>query len=157
MQRSNDNSALLGVGLDNNDGHKRVTKGDNFYLVGGSEETHERMTETAVKFNEKLSRKGKRINDLSPEEFRYKEIVPERHVFTHRPRLVRRSLGEGGWSVPESRFVWLQRNTLRGSAPLNPRQGWLRATFVTSQPRWAVSMYPLSRRSATKTDAPVVS
>ena len=70
MQRSNDNSALLGVGLDNNDGHKRVTKGDNFYLVGGSEETHERMTETAVKFNEKLSRKGKRINDLSPEEFR---------------------------------------------------------------------------------------
>ena len=34
---------MLGVGLDNQDGHKRVTKGDNFYLVGGSEETHERM------------------------------------------------------------------------------------------------------------------
>ena len=26
---------MLGVGLDNQDGHKRVTKGDNFYLVGG--------------------------------------------------------------------------------------------------------------------------
>ena len=70
MQRAKDKSALLGVGFDNSDGHKRVTKGDNFYLVGGSEETHERMTETAVKFNEKLSRKGKRMDDLSPEEFR---------------------------------------------------------------------------------------
>ena len=28
---------MLGLGLDNQDGHKRVTKGDNFYLVGGSE------------------------------------------------------------------------------------------------------------------------
>ena len=70
MQKKQDQSALLGVGLDNNDGHKRVTKGDNFYLVGGSEETHERMTETAVKFNEKLSRRGKRMDELSPEEFR---------------------------------------------------------------------------------------
>lgn len=70
MQKKQDNASLLGVGFDNTDGHKRVTKGDNFYLVGGSEETHERMTETAVKFNEKLSRKGKRMDELSPEEFR---------------------------------------------------------------------------------------
>ena len=70
MQKKQDNTSLLGVGFDNTDGHKRVTKGDNFYLVGGSEETHERMTETAVKFNEKLSRKGKRMDELSPEEFR---------------------------------------------------------------------------------------
>lgn len=70
MQKKQDQYALLGVGFDNNDGHKRVTKGDNFYLVGGSEETHERMTETAVKFNEKLSRRGKRMDELSPEEFR---------------------------------------------------------------------------------------
>ena len=41
----------------------------NFYLVGGSEETHEKMTETAIKVNEKISRKGKRLADLSPEEF----------------------------------------------------------------------------------------
>lgn len=61
---------LLGMGLDNKDGHKRLTKGDNFCLVGGSEETHERMTETAIKFNEKLSRKGKHLKELSPEEFR---------------------------------------------------------------------------------------
>lgn len=65
-----DPSLLVGVGLDNKDGHKRLTEGDNFILAGGSEETHERMTETAIKFNEKLARKGKRLSDLSPEEFR---------------------------------------------------------------------------------------
>ena len=61
---------LLGVGLDNQDGHKRITKGDNFYLADGSEETHERMTETVIKFNEKLARKGKHLQELSREEFR---------------------------------------------------------------------------------------
>ena len=60
---------LLGVGLDNKDGHKRITRGDNFYLAGGSEETHERMTETVIKFNEKLVRKGKHLQELSREEF----------------------------------------------------------------------------------------
>jgi hypothetical protein len=60
---------LLGVGLDNTDGHRRVTKGDNFYLAGGSEETHERMTETVIKFNEKLARRGKHLQELSREEF----------------------------------------------------------------------------------------
>ncbi len=60
---------LVGVGLDNRDEHRRITKGDNFCLVGGSEETHERMTETAIKVNEKLARKGKQLGDLSREEF----------------------------------------------------------------------------------------
>ncbi len=63
-------SLLLGIGLDNKDGHKRVTQGDNFVMAGGSEETHQRMTETAIKFNEKLAKKGKSLEDLSPEEFR---------------------------------------------------------------------------------------
>lgn len=63
-------SLLLGVGLDNKDGHKRLTKGDHFVMVGGSEETHERMTETAIRFNEKLAKRGKELGELSPEEFR---------------------------------------------------------------------------------------
>ena len=67
--RKDPDAMLLGMGLDNHDGHKRLTKGDNFCLVGGSEETHERMTETAIKFNEKLSRKGKHLQELSREEF----------------------------------------------------------------------------------------
>ncbi len=64
-----DSGVLLGVGLDNQDEHKRITKGENFYLVGGSEETHDRMTETVVKFNEKLSAKGKHLSEISSKEF----------------------------------------------------------------------------------------
>ena len=60
---------LVGVGLDNDDGHVRITKGDNFQLVGGSEETHEKMTETVVKVNEKLDHRGKRLENVSKEEF----------------------------------------------------------------------------------------
>lgn len=60
---------MVGLGLDNKDGHKRITKGENFCLVGGSEETHERMTETAIKVNEKLSSRGKKLHEISREEF----------------------------------------------------------------------------------------
>ena len=59
---------MLGVGLDS-DGHKRVTTGPNFALVGGSEETHAGMTEKAVKINEKLKSRGKQLEEVSHEEF----------------------------------------------------------------------------------------
>jgi hypothetical protein len=59
---------ILGVGLDN-DGHKRVTTGPNFVLAGGSQETHEVMTEKAIKINEKLKRRGKELHQVSREEF----------------------------------------------------------------------------------------
>ena len=59
---------LLGVGLDS-DGHKRVTTGPNFALVGGSQETHEVMTEKVIKINEKLASKGKQLENVSAEEF----------------------------------------------------------------------------------------
>ncbi len=68
-ERQKKSAILAGVGLDNQDGHRRVTKGDNFLLVGGSEETHETMTETAIKFNEQLKRRGKDLADLSNNEF----------------------------------------------------------------------------------------
>lgn len=61
-------AVLLGVGLDS-DGHKRVTKGENFLLAGGSKDTHEEMTEKAIKINEKLSARGKRLEEVSREEF----------------------------------------------------------------------------------------
>jgi hypothetical protein len=59
---------LLGVGLDS-DGHKRLTTGPNFALVGGSAETHEQMTEKAIKINEKLKAKGKTLEQVSGSEF----------------------------------------------------------------------------------------
>ncbi len=61
-------AGLLGLGLDGRDGHKRITQGEKFAIVGGSSETHERMTEGVVKTLEKLSRKGKALEDAEPEE-----------------------------------------------------------------------------------------
>jgi hypothetical protein len=59
---------MLGVGLDS-DGHKRLTTGPNFILAGGSQETHEVMTEKAIKINEKLAAKGKQLEEVTHEEF----------------------------------------------------------------------------------------
>ena len=66
----NKDAALLGVGFDNQDEETRLTKGDNYLLVGGSKQTHEIMQETAVRVNEQLEKKGKRLADLEPDEFR---------------------------------------------------------------------------------------
>ena len=67
-QKKKRKAIMLGVGLDS-DGHKRLTTGPNFALVGGSEETHEQMTEKAVKINEKIKSRGKRLEEVSREEF----------------------------------------------------------------------------------------
>lgn len=61
---------LLGLGLDSKDGHVRITKGENFQLYGGSEETHGMMQEKAIKFNEQLDKRRKKLDDISEQEFR---------------------------------------------------------------------------------------
>jgi len=73
---------MAGVGLDS-DGHKRVTTGNNFVLAGGSKETHEEMTEKAIKINEKLAKKGKELHEVSHEEF--DEIAHEVGLRRHTP------------------------------------------------------------------------
>lgn len=60
---------LLGLGLDGGDGHVRITRGENFSLMGGSKDTHEAMQETAIKFNEHLQKRGKPLEKLSKDEF----------------------------------------------------------------------------------------
>ena len=67
-QSAKHKAVLLGVGIDS-DGHKRVTRGPNFALVGGSKETHEQMTEKALKINEKLKARGKQLEQVSREVF----------------------------------------------------------------------------------------
>jgi hypothetical protein len=59
---------FLGVGLDSKDGEHRFTRSEHFFLVGGSEETHERMQDTAIKFAEALHRRGKTLPQASVEE-----------------------------------------------------------------------------------------
>ena len=59
---------LIGVGLDSTDGHKRITQADRFAIVGGSSETHERMTETVIKTFETLDRRGKTLDKVEQQE-----------------------------------------------------------------------------------------
>ena len=59
---------LLGVGFDNADGHKRITTGEKFAIVGGSEETHDKMTETVVKTFEELKARGKQLSEVGRQE-----------------------------------------------------------------------------------------
>lgn len=61
-------AGLLGVGLDNDDGHKRVTSGEKFVIVGGSDETHGRMTETVIKTFEELKHRRKDLAEIEPQE-----------------------------------------------------------------------------------------
>lgn len=60
---------LLGLGFDSKDGHVRITKGKNFRLFGGSKETHEKMQEKAVKFNEQLDKNHKTLDEINEKEF----------------------------------------------------------------------------------------
>ena len=55
---------LIGLASDNDDGHRRVTTGEQFVLVGGSEETHARMTETTIKTFEELKKRNQRLETV---------------------------------------------------------------------------------------------
>ena len=59
---------FLGLGLDNQDGHQRLTRSEHFFLLGGSKETHERMQDTAIRFQEGLDKRGKRLHEATLEE-----------------------------------------------------------------------------------------
>ena len=61
-------AGLLGLGLDNEDGHKRITTGEKFAILGGSEATHERLTETVIKTFEELKHRGKQLEQVEPKE-----------------------------------------------------------------------------------------
>lgn len=61
-------SKLLGLGLDNQDGHKRITEAERFSIVGGNEETHQTLTEVAIKTFETLDKKGKTLDTVEKEE-----------------------------------------------------------------------------------------
>jgi hypothetical protein len=74
---------LLGIGLDS-DGHRRLTTGPNFALAGGTEETHEAMTEKAIKINEKLTARGKSLEQVSGDEF--DEIAASVGLQRHEPK-----------------------------------------------------------------------
>ena len=73
---------MLGVGLDS-DGHKRISRGENFTLIGGTKDTHEAMIEKSIKINEKLADRGKALEEVTHEEF--SEIAHSVGLQRHEP------------------------------------------------------------------------
>src|SRR5207249_4173437 len=59
---------FLGVGLDAGDDHQRLTRAENFLLIGGSSETHEQMQDTAIRFDESLKKRGKTLREADADE-----------------------------------------------------------------------------------------
>jgi hypothetical protein len=63
-------AGLLGLAFDADDGHKRITRGKNFLLAGGSEQTHGFMRETIVRVTDELDNRGLDLADVSVDELR---------------------------------------------------------------------------------------
>ena len=58
---------LMGFGLDS-DGHARVTRGEDYVLLGGSENTHGRMQDEVERFRDVLQRMGTDLQRASTDE-----------------------------------------------------------------------------------------
>ncbi len=67
-RRSEQVLGFVGVGLDNQDDHQRLTRAEHFVLIGGSAETHERMQDVTIRFNESLKQRDKTLPELSLQE-----------------------------------------------------------------------------------------
>ena len=68
MRRFEQVAKIYGIGFDDTDGHTRVTEGDGFKVVQGSEETHDEMQAICLKIDEKLRERGCRMEDLTKEQ-----------------------------------------------------------------------------------------
>lgn len=58
---------LMGFGLDS-DGHARVTRGEDYVLLGGSENTHGRMQDEVERFRDVLQQMGTDLQRASTDE-----------------------------------------------------------------------------------------
>ena len=71
MQRTNQKKIirLLGVGFDSDDGHVRITNGENYDVLMGSDESHEYIQQLIQKIEDALKARNISLDDLTPEEF----------------------------------------------------------------------------------------
>ena len=60
---------LLGVGFDAEDGHIRITEGDRFDVLMGSDESHEYIRKLIEDIETVLHERGLVLDDLTPQEF----------------------------------------------------------------------------------------
>jgi hypothetical protein len=61
---------LLGVGFDTEDGHVRMTNGDQYDVLMGSEESHEYIQQLLQRIENAIKAEGKRLDEVSPDELR---------------------------------------------------------------------------------------
>jgi hypothetical protein len=58
-------TGIIGIGLDTTDGHSRVTHGDAFFLIGGSEDTHRILQRKVQRFCDELARRQISLEDAT--------------------------------------------------------------------------------------------
>ncbi len=59
-------ATLIGLGLDGDDGHQRITTAEECLVVGGSAEAHAEFQETILRLQGELERIGRGLGDLTP-------------------------------------------------------------------------------------------
>jgi hypothetical protein len=75
-------AAIIGFGLDGQDGDHRLSTGEQCLLLGGSAETHAEMLETMLRLESELDRRGQRLADVCPNdlaEIAWRIDSPELH------------------------------------------------------------------------------
>ncbi len=60
---------IIGLGDEAGDGHLRVTEGEGFRVLLGSEQSHDAMSELCARISAQLKAEGRTLEDLSEEEF----------------------------------------------------------------------------------------
>jgi hypothetical protein len=60
---------LLGVGFDAKDEHVRITQGDKFDVIMGSEESHDYIQQLIQRIEKSIEERGLTLDELTPEEF----------------------------------------------------------------------------------------
>ncbi|HMP72719.1 MAG TPA: hypothetical protein PKE55_05590 [Kiritimatiellia bacterium] len=69
MNRIERMAKMIGLAVDGEDGHVRVTHGSNFSVLMGSEPTHEALQGICLQINDALKQQGRALEDLTPDEF----------------------------------------------------------------------------------------
>ncbi len=59
---------LLGVGFDADDGHIRITKGEKFDILMGSDESHEYLAQLIARIESEIKKRGMNLDEMTPEE-----------------------------------------------------------------------------------------
>lgn len=59
---------LIGICIEENDGHRRITQAEQFLIIGGSQESHQHVTLACLKVLDNLKQNGKRLELIEPNE-----------------------------------------------------------------------------------------